>query len=202
MGRISGVSFLVLEKNGRSGMNFIKLEIPDVVLIEPRVFGDARGFFLETWSARVFQEHGLPLEFVQDNLSRSSQGVLRGLHYQLQHSQGKLVRCTSGSVFDVAVDLRKSSSSFGGWVGVNLSAENKRSMWIPPGFAHGFLTLSESADFQYKCTDIYHPASERTIRWNDPSIGIKWPVPEGVKVELSSKDLEKASLLEDAHLFE
>ena len=183
-------------------MDFIELDIPDVVLIEPRVFGDARGFFLETWSARVFEEKGLPLNFVQDNLSRSTQGVLRGLHYQLQHTQGKLVRCTSGVVFDVAVDLRKKSATFGGWVGMTLSEENMRSMWIPPGFAHGFLTLSESADFQYKCTDIYHPDSERTIQWDDPSIEIEWPIPDGVKIELSSKDTERGSRLEDADLFD
>jgi dTDP-4-dehydrorhamnose 3,5-epimerase len=182
-------------------MNFNALEIPDVVMVEPQVFGDARGFFMETWSARAFEYSGLSCDFVQDNLSRSSRGVLRGLHYQLEHTQGKLVRCTSGAVFDVAVDLRKESATFGRWVGVTLSEENKRAMWIPPGFAHGFLTLSESADFQYKCTDIYHPASERTIRWDDPSIGIEWPIPEGARIELSSKDEDRGLLLEDAELF-
>jgi dTDP-4-dehydrorhamnose 3,5-epimerase len=182
-------------------MNFNALEIPDVVMVEPQVFGDARGFFMETWSARAFEYSGLSCDFVQDNLSRSSRGVLRGLHYQLEHTQGKLVRCTSGAVFDVAVDLRKESATFGRWVGVTLSEENKRAMWIPPGFAHGFLTLSESADFQYKCTDIYHPASERTIRWDDPSIGVEWPIPEGARIELSSKDEDRGLLLEDAELF-
>lgn len=182
-------------------MNFKALEIPDVVMVEPQVFGDARGFFMETWSARAFEHSGLYCDFVQDNLSRSSRGVLRGLHYQLEHTQGKLVRCTSGAVFDVAVDLRKESATFGRWVGVTLSEENKRAMWIPPGFAHGFLTLSESADFQYKCTDIYHPASERTIRWDDPSIGVEWPIPEGARIELSSKDEDRGLLLEDAELF-
>lgn len=183
-------------------MKLIDLEIPDVKLIEPRVFGDSRGFFLETWSQREFAAAGLEIEFVQDNWSRSSRGVLRGLHYQLQHSQGKLVRCVRGEVFDVAVDLRRSSETFGRWVGRVLTEDNKRSMWIPPGFAHGFLTLSESADFQYKCSDVYHPESERTLRWDDPTIGISWPAFEGGSPELSEKDRTTGCSLAEAEVFE
>jgi dTDP-4-dehydrorhamnose 3,5-epimerase len=178
------------------------LDIPEVKMIEPRVFGDSRGFFLETWSRREFAAAGMDVEFVQDNWSRSSRGVLRGLHYQLQHSQGKLVRCVRGEVFDVAVDLRRSSETFGRWVGHVLSEDNKRSMWIPPGFAHGFLTLSESADFQYKCSDIYHPESERTLRWDDPTIGISWPPFEGGFPELSEKDRTTGCSLAAAEVFE
>lgn len=169
-------------------MDITSLDIPDVKLIEPRVFGDDRGFFLETWNAAAYRSAGLDLEFVQDNWSRSTRGVLRGLHYQLEHTQGKLVRCVAGAVYDVAVDIRRSSPTFGRWVGATLSAENKHALWVPPGFAHGFLTLSETADFQYKCTDVYHPASERTIRWDDPAIGIEWPVDDGMDVQLSEKD--------------
>ncbi|MAC18765.1 MAG: dTDP-4-dehydrorhamnose 3,5-epimerase [Phycisphaerae bacterium] len=183
-------------------MNISSLSIPDVRLIEPRVFGDSRGFFLETWSAREFQSSGLDIDFVQDNWSRSTRGVLRGLHYQLQHPQGKLVRCVAGEVFDVAVDLRRSSLTFGKWVGCILSEENKRAMWIPPGFAHGFVTLSDSADFQYKCSDIYHPESERTLRWNDPEVGIEWPDFGEVTPELSTKDLTTACSLAEAEVFE
>jgi dTDP-4-dehydrorhamnose 3,5-epimerase len=178
------------------------LDIPEVKMIEPRVFGDSRGFFLETWSRREFAAAGMDVEFVQDNWSRSSRGVLRGLHYQLQHSQGKLVRCVRGEVFDVAVDLRRSSETFGRWVGRVLSEDNKRSMWIPPGFAHGFLTLSESADFQYKCSDIYHPESERTLRWDDPAIGISWPPFEDGFPELSEKDRTTGCSLAEAEVFE
>ena len=183
-------------------MKLIDLDIPEVKMIEPRVFGDSRGFFLETWSRREFAAAGLDVEFVQDNWSRSSRGVLRGLHYQLQHSQGKLVRCVRGEVFDVAVDLRRSSETFGRWVGGVLSEDNKRSMWIPPGFAHGFLTLSESADFQYKCSDIYHPESERTLRWDDPAIGISWPPFEDGSPELSEKDRTTGCSLAEAEVFE
>lgn len=183
-------------------MKLIDLEIPDVKMIEPRVFGDSRGFFLETWSRREFAAAGLEIEFVQDNWSRSSRGVLRGLHYQLQHSQGKLVRCVRGEVFDVAVDLRRSSETFGRWVGRVLTEDNKRSMWIPPGFAHGFLTLSESADFQYKCSDVYHPESERTLCWDDPAIGISWPDFEGGSPELSEKDRTTGCALSEAEVFE
>lgn len=158
-------------------MNATPLAIPEVVLFTPRVFGDARGFFFESFNARTFAETtGLNPDFVQDNHSRSSQGVLRGLHYQLPpHAQGKLVRVVSGEVFDVAVDIRKSSPTFGRWVGATLSAENKQQLWIPPGFAHGFVTLSASAEFLYKTTDFYAPETERCIIWNDPDIGVTWP---------------------------
>ena len=169
-------------------MNVRSLSIPDLKLIEPRVFGDERGFFIETWSERNFSEHGLELNFLQDNLSRSARGILRGLHYQIRHPQGKLVRCTRGEVFDVAVDVRRSSPTFGRWEGVVLSEENKIALWVPPGFAHGFYVLSESADFQYKCTDIYSPEHERTIAWNDPDLGVAWPVHEGITPTLSEKD--------------
>jgi dTDP-4-dehydrorhamnose 3,5-epimerase len=150
--------------------------IPDVLVVEPKVFGDARGFFLESWNAQAFAEAGIPASFVQDNHSRSPRGVLRGLHYQIRQPQGKLVRVTAGEVFDVAVDLRRASPTFGRWVGERLSAENKRMLWIPPGFGHGFLVLSESADFLYKTTDYYAPEHERVIAWNDPELAIKWPL--------------------------
>ncbi|BDR38650.1 dTDP-4-dehydrorhamnose 3,5-epimerase [Escherichia coli] len=159
-------------------MNVIKTEIPDVLIFKPKVFADERGFFFESFNQKVFEEAvGRKVEFVQDNHSKSSKGVLRGLHYQLEpYAQGKLVRCVVGEVFDVAVDIRKSSPTFGKWVGVNLSAENKRQLWIPEGFAHGFLVLSETAEFAYKTTNYYHPDSERGIIWNDPTLNIKWPV--------------------------
>lgn len=161
--------------------------IPEVLLIEPRVFGDARGFFFESFNQRAFaQATGLQLDFVQDNHSRSAQGVLRGLHYQIEQPQGKLVRVVRGRVFDVAVDLRRRAPSFGQWVGIELSEDNHRQLWIPPGFAHGFLVLSESADFLYKTTDYYAPAHERCIAWNDPQLGIQWPA--GVLPQLSAKD--------------
>ena len=151
--------------------------LPEVKLIEPKVFGDARGFFFESFNAKEFAEKvGVEVEFVQDNHSRSAKGVLRGLHYQIEHAQGKLVRVVSGEVFDVAVDMRRSSPDFGKWVGVNLSAENSRQMWIPPGFAHGFVVLSETAEFLYKTTDYWFPEHERCLIWNDPEIGIEWPV--------------------------
>ena len=150
--------------------------LPDVHVIEPKVFGDARGFFLESWNAKVFAEAGIPAAFVQDNHSRSPRGVLRGLHYQLRQPQGKLVRVATGEVFDVAVDLRRESPTFGRWVGERLSGDNKRMLWIPPGFGHGFLVLSESADFFYKTTDYYAPEHERVIAWNDPDLAIKWPI--------------------------
>jgi dTDP-4-dehydrorhamnose 3,5-epimerase len=169
-------------------MNVIPSAIPGVMIIEPRVFGDSRGFFLETWNERSFAEAGLPIHFVQDNHSLSAQGTLRGLHYQLQRTQGKLVRVVAGEVFDVAVDMRKSSPTFGKWVGLLLSAENKRMLWIPPGFAHGFYVTSERAEFLYKCTDFYDPASEQTLIWNDPAVGIHWPLLPGVEVQLSAKD--------------
>ncbi len=161
--------------------------VPDVLLIEPTVFGDARGFFLESFNQRAFaQATGLNLNFVQDNHSRSSQGVLRGLHYQIEQAQGKLVRVVRGAVFDVAVDIRRDSPSFGQWVGYELSEQNQRQLWIPPGFAHGFLVLSESADFLYKTTQYYSPAHERCIRWNDEQIAIQWPIANVPR--LSEKD--------------
>ena len=169
-------------------MKFTPTRIPDVVLIEPKVFGDDRGFFMETWQAQTFSSAGLELAFVQDNHSRSSLGTLRGLHYQLKNPQGKLVRCVIGSVFDVAVDMRRSSATFGQWVGEVLSAENRRQMWVPVGFAHGFLVLSETADFVYKCTDFYDPAAERCLAWNDTEVAIDWPIPAGSEPLLSSKD--------------
>jgi dTDP-4-dehydrorhamnose 3,5-epimerase len=152
--------------------------LPEVLLIEPRVFGDARGFFFESYNRRALAAAGVPEEFVQDNHSRSKRGVLRGLHYQVQHAQGKLVRVTEGEVFDVVVDLRRSSPTFTRWVGVSLSAENRHMLWIPPGFAHGFLVVSDVAEFLYKTTDYWYPEFERTLLWNDPAIGIDWPLTE------------------------
>lgn len=168
-------------------MQVIPTAIPEVLIIEPKVFGDTRGFFFESYNERAFaQASGLVVPFVQDNHSRSAQGVLRGLHYQIRQPQGKLVRVVRGSVFDVAVDLRKSSPTFGQWVGVELSESNHRQLWVPPGFAHGFLVTSESADFLYKTTDYYAPEHERCIAWDDPAIGIRWPL-EGAP-QLSAKD--------------
>jgi dTDP-4-dehydrorhamnose 3,5-epimerase len=169
-------------------MKFVATPLQDVMLIEPQVFGDARGFFLESWQEKKFAEAGINARFVQDNHSRSSQWTLRGLHFQTQHTQGKLVRVTSGSVFDVMVDLRRSSASFGKWWGVELSAENHRMLWVPQGLAHGILITSESADFLYKCTDIYSPPDERTLAWNDPKVAVHWPLPVGVTPKLSAKD--------------
>jgi dTDP-4-dehydrorhamnose 3,5-epimerase len=150
--------------------------LPDILLIEPRVFGDERGFFFESYNRRALAEAGLVADFVQDNHSRSTRGVLRGLHYQIERAQGKLVRVTAGEVFDVAVDMRRSSPTYGRWMGIVLSAENKRMLWIPPGFAHGFLVLSDAAEFLYKTTDYWYPEFERTLLWNDPVIGIEWPL--------------------------
>jgi len=150
--------------------------LPDVLLVEPRVFGDGRGFFFESWNKRSLAAAGLDADFVQDNHSRSVRNVLRGLHYQIEHAQGKLVRVCSGEVFDVVVDLRKASPTFGRWIGVTLSGENKQMLWIPPGFAHGFLVLSEAAEFLYKTTDYWYPEHERTLLWNDPALGIVWPL--------------------------
>lgn len=169
-------------------MKFQQTRLPEVVLVEPRVFEDARGFFLESWEARKFAAGGIDATFVQDNHSASQQWVLRGLHYQLNHPQGKLVRVTHGEVFDVAVDLRVSSPTFGQWMGEHLSAANRRMLWIPPGFGHGFLVLSERVEFLYKCTDFYDPASERTLAWNDPTVAIRWPLPQGIEPLLSDKD--------------
>lgn len=162
--------------------------IDGLLLIEPKVFGDERGFFCETWQAERYREAGVEGTFVQDNHSRSSQGVLRGLHYQIQQPQGKLVRVTHGEVFDVAVDMRRSSATFGQWYGVVLSGENHRQFWVPPGFAHGFYVMSESADFHYKCTDYYAPEHERCLLWNDAAVGIEWPLVDGSEPELSAKD--------------
>lgn len=173
--------------------------LPEVLIVEPRVFGDARGFFTESWNEQRFNEAtGNTLRFVQDNHSRSARGVLRGLHYQLPpHAQGKLVRCVAGAVFDVAVDLRKSSPNFGKWVGVELTADNQRQLWIPPGFAHGFLVLSETADFLYKTTDYYAPQHERSLAWNDPTVGVAWPLHllDGAPL-LSAKDVAGKALAE------
>ena len=158
-------------------MDVVRTEIPDVLVLEPRVFGDSRGFFLESFNAKAFEQaSGQRPEFVQDNHSRSAHGVLRGLHYQIRQPQGKLVRVVRGSVYDVAVDLRRSSPYFGKWVGAELSEQNNRQMWVPPGFAHGFLVLSESADFLYKTTDFYAPEHERSLLWNDPAVGVEWPL--------------------------
>lgn len=159
-------------------MKVIETALPDVHIIEPRVFGDQRGFFMETWNRRRYEELGLPADFVQDNQSGSRRGVLRGLHYQIRQPQGKLVWVIAGEVFDVAVDLRRSSPTFGRWVGVTLSAENRRQLWVPPGFAHGFIVTSETAEFVYKCTDYYAPEHERCIRWDDPDLAIEWPLDE------------------------
>lgn len=169
-------------------MEFNTTTVNDVLLIVPKVFGDERGFFLETWNQRVFAEAGIDQPFVQDNHSKSSQGILRGLHYQTEQTQGKLVRVVSGAVFDVAVDLRHDSSTFGRWIGVELSAENKHMLWVPPGFAHGFYVLSAEAEFVYKCTDFYHPQSEVSLRWDDPALGIDWPLVNGQPPQLSAKD--------------
>jgi dTDP-4-dehydrorhamnose 3,5-epimerase len=163
--------------------------IHDVLIIEPKVFGDERGWFTESFNAQDFaQATGLSVEFVQDNHSFSKQWTLRGLHYQLQHAQGKLVRVVTGSVFDVAVDIRKSSPTYGNWVGAELSAQNHKQMWIPAGLAHGFLVLSEAAEFLYKTTDYYHPQSEVCLIWNDPSIGVQWPLPAGITPNMNAKD--------------
>ena len=181
-------------------MNIVQTELPGTILIEPKVFGDDRGFFFESYNERLFAEKmGLEVNFVQDNHSRSAQGVLRGLHYQIQQSQGKLVRTIMGSVYDVAVDIRKGSPHFGQWVGFFLSAENKRQLWVPPGFAHGFLVVSEIAEVLYKTTDFYAPQYERSIRWDDPDLNIQWPL-ESEPI-LSSKD-QAGQTLATAEVFE
>jgi dTDP-4-dehydrorhamnose 3,5-epimerase len=177
-------------------MQFTRLAIPDVVLITPKVFGDERGFFMETWRQSWAEELGIDGTFVQDNHSRSSRGILRGLHFQIKQPQGKLVRVTSGAVFDVAVDLRRSSPTFGRWVGEVLSADNHRMLWVPPGFAHGFYVLSDSADFVYKCTDYYAPEYERCLLWNDADVGIDWPLIDNQPPRLSAKDAQGRSLRE------
>ena len=182
-------------------MNIIPTDIPGPVIIEPQIFGDDRGFFMETFQKRIFSEAGLPTDFAQDNHSGSRKGILRGLHYQLVKPQGKLVRVVVGEVFDVAVDLRRSSPYFGRWVGLRLSAENKRIFWVPPGFGHAFYVLSDWAEFLYKATDFYAPEGERTILWNDPQIGIDWPLMDGQPPLVSAKDAAGA-LLSQAETFD
>ena len=177
-------------------MIVVETALPGVLVFEPRLFGDHRGYFMETWRADTFAGAGLTLPFVQDNQSSSRQGVLRGLHYQVRRPQGKLLRVISGRVFDVAVDLRRSSPAFGRWTGVELSAENHRQLWVPPGFAHGFYVLSEQAEFVYKCTDYYAPEHERALRWDDPAIGITWPLMPGIEIALSDKDRSGTPLAE------
>lgn len=180
-------------------MKVIATQIPDVLILEPKVFGDERGFFYESFNANTFREAtGVDVQFVQDNHSRSQRGVLRGLHYQLQQAQGKLVRASAGEVLDIAVDIRRSSPTFGQWVSVLLSAENKRQLWVPAGFAHGFVVLSEYAEFLYKTTDYYAPAHERSIRWDDPQLAIDWQLNEAP--QLSAKD-QAGVLLKDADVF-
>ncbi|WED21992.1 dTDP-4-dehydrorhamnose 3,5-epimerase [Vibrio sp. JC009] len=179
-------------------MKIIETKIPEIKIIEPRVFGDERGFFMEIWRDNTFEDlvAGKPVTFVQDNHSKSTKGILRGLHYQTENTQGKLVRVVSGEVFDVAVDVRKDSPTLGQWVGVYLSAENKRQLWVPEGFAHGFYVTSDEAEFVYKCTDYYNPKAEHTVLWNDSDIGIEWPVMPNELPVLSEKDKLGIKLLE------
>ena len=181
---------------------FIKTTIKGLFIIEPAVFGDSRGYFMETYNYDEFKESGLDMVFVQDNQSKSKKGVLRGLHYQNPNPQGKLVRVISGEVFDVAVDLRKDSATYGKWQGILLSAENKKQFYVPEGFAHGFVVLSEEAEFVYKCTNLYHPEFEGSIAWNDPDIGIEWPLDEIEEVLLSEKDKKAKMLGESEIVFE
>ena len=182
-------------------MNFRPTEIPDVVVVEPRVIEDERGFFLETYQAEKFGKAGIQYDFLQDNHSRSKQGILRGLHYQVRHVQGKLVRAVIGEIFDVAVDIRRSSPSFGKWVGVTLSAQNKHVLWVPPGFAHGFYVVSDWAEVLYKATDFYDPEAERSIAWNDRTLNIQWPMDAGELPTLSPKDMAGKSF-EEAEVFD
>lgn len=182
-------------------MKFTPTKIPDVILIEPTIIGDQRGFFFETYQVSRFTEAGINGEFIQDNHSGSQQNVLRGLHYQIRHTQGKLIRVITGEIFDVAVDIRRNSPSFGKWVGTRLSYENKHQLWVPVGFAHGFYVTSEWAEVVYKVTDIYASEYDRTILWNDPDIGIEWPIPAGMKPLLSQKDLQ-GKRLREADIFE
>ncbi|MGF1607197.1 MAG: dTDP-4-dehydrorhamnose 3,5-epimerase [Rhodothalassiaceae bacterium] len=180
-------------------MQRIDTTLPGVVILEPRVFGDTRGFFMEVWNRRTFQALGLDRDFVQDNHSRSAKHILRGLHYQVVQPQGKLVRCTAGAVFDVAVDLRQASPSFKQWIGVELSAENKRQLWVPEGFGHGFLALTDGTEIVYKCTDYYAPEHDRSLAWNDPELAIDWPL-NGAEPIVSAKDRD-APVLAEAELF-
>ncbi len=170
--------------------------LPEVLILTPQLFGDDRGFFMESYNQQTFAEVGIDATFVQDNHSRSKQGILRGLHYQIEQPQGKLVRITQGEVYDVAVDIRRHSPNFGRWVGVHLSADNHQMLWVPPGFAHGFYVISDSADFLYKCTELYAPEHERCIQWDDADIGIKWPLIDGQSPQLSAKDAEGIRLSE------
>ena len=182
-------------------MKVVDTSIPDVKIIEPKVFGDERGFFLETFRDDWFRANVADVVFIQDNHSKSSQGILRGMHYQLEQTQGKLVRVTSGEVYDVAIDMRKNSPSFGQWFGVLLSAENKRQLWVPAGFAHGFYVTSESAEFVYKCTDYYAPEHEVSVKWDDPKLNIDWPIIENTAPSLSVKD-DNGLLFDDAPTFD
>jgi len=182
-------------------MEFIPTSLPGVLLIQPKVFGDGRGFFMETYRSQRFVEAGIPAQFVQDNHSGSRQGILRGLHYQIRQPQGKLVRVVVGEIYDAIVDLRRSSPTFGGWEGIQLSAENKHQLWIPPGFAHGFYVLSEWAEVVYKTTDYYAPEWERTLLWNDPQLAIPWPLVDGQAPSLSQKDMQGVPL-QDAEIFD
>lgn len=177
-------------------MKIIDTEIPEVKIIEPQVFGDDRGFFMETFRTTVFEQQCAARTFVQENHSKSSQGILRGLHYQTEQTQGKLVRVTKGEVFDVAVDMRESSPTFGKWVGVTLSAENKRQLWVPEGFAHGFYVTTDEAEFVYKCTDFYHPQSEVSVKWDDATLNIEWPIVGDNTPNLSAKDAEGLAFVE------
>jgi dTDP-4-dehydrorhamnose 3,5-epimerase len=181
-------------------MEFEPTRLPEVVLIKPSLFGDTRGFFFESWNQQQFARAGLDVRFVQDNHSHSTGRTLRGLHYQIEQAQGKLVRVTRGEVFDVSVDIRRSSSRFGQWVGVRLSESNHHMLWMPPGFAHGYLALSDEVDFVYKCTDFYVPQHERAIRWNDPTIAVQWPLSPGADPILSSRD-QRAPLFTDAEYY-
>ena len=182
-------------------MKFIPTDIPEVILIEPKILSDQRGFFMESYQKMKFSEAGIDYKFVQDNHSSSKQSTLRGLHYQVTHTQGKLIRVVIGEIFDVAVDLRNSSSTFGKWIGEYLSAENKLQLWVPPGFAHGFYTLSAQADVVYKATDYFDPAGERCIRWDDPDLAIEWPIPTGIEPLVSFKD-QAGDTFSDAEVFE
>jgi dTDP-4-dehydrorhamnose 3,5-epimerase len=182
-------------------VEFKPAEIPDIILIMPRIFSDERGFFMETYHRSEFRVHGISAEFVQDNHSKSRRGTLRGLHYQIRQAQGKLVRVVAGEIYDACVDLRRRSPTFGRWGGDTLSAENKKQLWLPPGFAHGFYVLSDWAEVIYKATDFYAPEWERTLLWDDPDIGIKWPLREGQRPLISNKDL-KGKLLREAEVYE
>ncbi|MGV3026523.1 dTDP-4-dehydrorhamnose 3,5-epimerase [Clostridium thermobutyricum] len=182
-----------------SNFKFIETKIKDLYIIEPKVFGDNRGYFMETYSKKAFNEAGLTMEFVQDNESRSKKGVLRGLHFQTKHTQGKLVRVTDGAVYDVAVDLRKGSPTYGQWEGILLTAENKKQFYVPEGFAHGFLVVSDYATFNYKCTDFYAPEYDGGVLWNDPDIGVEWPL-EGIEEILLSEKDKNQKRLKDVNL--